>query len=161
MSNDSRERLQPALLDRLRDDEPEQKVEARNKRVITLKKLQDYVTRDLNWLLNTSSLSISNDLTPFPEVQTSVLNYGANSFAGISASSIETYMLERKVRQSILTYEPRILAKTLSVSVQEQDNMNRNAIVFHISGQLWAEPIPIALYIKTEIDLETGEVNLS
>ena len=161
MSNDSRERLQPALLDRLRDDEPEQKVEARNKRVITLKKLQEYVTRDLNWLLNTSSLSISNDLTPFPEVQTSVLNYGANSFAGISASSIETYMLERKVRQSILTYEPRILAKTLSVSVQEQDNMNRNAIVFHISGQLWAEPIPIALYIKTEIDLETGEVNLS
>lgn len=161
MSTGSRERLQPALLDRLRDDEPEQKVEARNKRVITLKKLQEYVTRDLNWLLNSSALGISDDLSSFPEVQNSVLNYGANSFSGISASSIEPHILERKVKQSILTYEPRILAKTLAVSVQEQDNMNRNAIVFHISGELWAEPLPIALYIKTEIDLETGEVNLS
>ena len=157
----SRERLQPALLDRLSDDEPEQHVEARNKRVITLKKLQEYVTRDLNWLLNTTALSISDDLSQFPEVENSVINYGANSFSGISASSIEPHLLERRLRQSILLYEPRILTKTLEVIVQEQDDMNRNAIVFHISGELWAEPLPIALYIKTEIDLETGEVNLS
>jgi len=161
MSTGSRERLQPALLDRLRDDEPERKVEARNKRVITLKRLQEYVTRDLNWLLNTSALGVSDDLSSFPEVQNCVLNYGANNFSGISASSIEPYILERKIKHSILTYEPRILAKTLVVSVQEQDDMNRNAIVLQISGELWAEPLPIALYIKTEIDLETGEVNLS
>ncbi|MBL4608696.1 MAG: type VI secretion system baseplate subunit TssE [Pseudomonadales bacterium] len=161
MTTGSRERLQPALLDRLRDDEPEHSVEARNKRVITLKKLQEYVTRDLNWLLNTTALSISDDLSSYPEVQNSVLNYGANSFSGISASSIEPHILERQLKKSIIAYEPRILAKTLDVQVVEQDNMNRNAIVFHISGELWAEPLPIALYIKTEIDLETGEVNLS
>ena len=157
----NRDRLQPALLDRLRDDEPEKTVEPRNKRAITLKKLQECVTRDLNWLLNTTALNISDDLSLYPEVQTSVINYGANSFAGKSISSIDPHILERQVKRSIKLFEPRILEKTLEVTMHRQDAKYRNAIIFHISGELWSEPLPIALYIKTEIDLETGEVNVN
>ena len=48
------EKLQPSLLDRLRDNEVEKTVESRSDRVISSRKLRDYAIRDLSWLLNTA-----------------------------------------------------------------------------------------------------------
>ena len=50
------ERLQPALLDRLTDDEPDKKVEAREARVFTKRRLRQAVLRDLAWLFNATRL---------------------------------------------------------------------------------------------------------
>ena len=47
----SRERLQPSLLDRLSDDDREQVVEPRDKRVLSMRDLRKAVLRDLGWLL--------------------------------------------------------------------------------------------------------------
>jgi type VI secretion system protein ImpF len=35
--------------------------------------------------------------------------------------------------------------------------MNHNALIFEIHGELWAQPVPLELFLKTEIDLETGD----
>jgi len=51
-----RERLQPSLLDRLTDDEPDQEVESRERRVLSVRGLREGVLRDLAWLLNTTNL---------------------------------------------------------------------------------------------------------
>ena len=50
------EHLQPSLLDRLTDDEPEEKAESRDQRVLSFQALKQCVIRDLEWLLNTGSL---------------------------------------------------------------------------------------------------------
>ena len=50
-----KERLQPALLDRLTDDSPDKQVESRDDRVISLKRLRQSVVRDLEWLFNTGA----------------------------------------------------------------------------------------------------------
>jgi type VI secretion system protein ImpF len=39
--------------------------------------------------------------------------------------------------------------------------MSHNAMTFEIEGQLWAQPVPQRIYLKTEVDLELGEVRLS
>ena len=39
--------------------------------------------------------------------------------------------------------------------------MAHNAMSFEIEAELWAQPVPLRLYLKTEIDLETGRVKLS
>ena len=31
---------------------------------------------------------------------------------------------------------------------------------FEIRGQLWSQPIPLQLYLRTEIDLENGDVSV-
>ena len=38
---------------------------------------------------------------------------------------------------------------------------HHNVIGVQIQGQLWAEPVPLELLLRTEIDLETGRVELS
>ena len=43
------ERLQPSLLDRLVDDNPGEQKESRDQRVLVIRKLRDFVLRDLAW----------------------------------------------------------------------------------------------------------------
>ena len=52
----TQERLQPALLDRLTDDEPGSLQEAVESRVINRNRLRELVLRDLAWLLNAPRL---------------------------------------------------------------------------------------------------------
>ncbi len=70
--------------------------------------------------------------------------------------------IERAVRQSILDFEPRILRNTLKVKAFiADDQMNRNALTFAIEGELWAHPLPLHMFLKTEVDLETGGVTVA
>src|SRR5271157_4316244 len=104
-----KERLQPSLLDRLTDDQPEKSVESRDRRVISLEKRRECVLRDLGWLLNTGRLSQVQDLDAYPEVARSVLNYGSIDLSGRHLSSTDLAELENAVKQAVLEFEPRIL----------------------------------------------------
>lgn len=151
------ERLQPSLLDRLTDNEPENKAESRAQRVLSLNRLKRSVLRDIAWLLSSSNLAVTEDLSQYPQVQDSVLNYGVPGLAGTTVSGMNIPLLERQIRQAILDFEPRILAKTLKVKVNVDDKkMSHKTVSFLIEGQLWAQPLPISLYLSTDLDLETG-----
>lgn len=153
------ERLQPSLLDRLTDNAPDSKTESRDVRVLSMRRLRHAVLRDLGSLLNTGHLETTEDLEAYPQVRNSVLNYGMPDIAGLTVSGTDTTALERSVRETIKKFEPRILPETLSVRIaRDVTAMGRNSMVFTIEGQLWAEPTPTMLYLKTEVDLETGDV---
>ncbi|PKL96537.1 MAG: type VI secretion system baseplate subunit TssE [Gammaproteobacteria bacterium HGW-Gammaproteobacteria-8] len=155
------ERLQPSLLDRLTDEAPQQRDEARSRRVISVSRLRHLVRRDLSWLLNAGHMEPLVDLEPYPEVRSSVLNYGIPDLSGTAVADLDREEIERLIKNALLSYEPRILARTLRVRADiSADRMNQNAIVFEIEGQLWAQPMPTELFLKTEIDLETGQVDV-
>jgi type VI secretion system protein ImpF len=157
-----KERLQPSLLDRLTDHEPGKSQEAREQRVFSVTRLREAVLRDLTWLLNTTNLEAGQDLEPFPEVARSVLNYGIPDLSGISVSGTDVPGLERALRQAISEFEPRILRDGLRVRLEiNETQMTHNAMTFLIEGELWAEPVPLRLYLKSEIDLDTGEATVS
>jgi type VI secretion system protein ImpF len=151
-----KERLQPSLLDRLADDEPYKKEESRDKRVLSFHKLKQSVMRDLEWLLNAGCLETVQNLSDYPQVRQSVLNFGIPDLAGTTASSVDSTTLERMLRKRILDFEPRILSRSLKIRVTEKGE--HNTIIFEIEGELWSQPIPERLYLKTILDLELGNV---
>jgi type VI secretion system protein ImpF len=157
------ERLQPALLDRLTDDEPDKKVEAREARVLSKRRLRESVLRDLAWLFNATRLEAVNSLATAPFVRKSVLNFGLPALSGSTASSFDVMDLTRAVREAILTFEPRILPSTLEVRtmLEAGDLDHHNVIGVEIQGQLWAQPIPIEFLVRTDFDLETGKVQIT
>lgn len=155
------ERLQPSLLDRLRDDEPGKTQESRDKRILSVSKLRESLKRDLAWLMNTGNLSDVQDLSEYPLVEASVLNYGMPDLTGITASGADVADIERRLRQAIQTYEPRIVKNSLRVNVVTSDEMTTNALVFEIRCDMWSEPVPERLYMKTEVDLESGGVRIT
>lgn len=151
------ERLQPSLLDRLTDSEPETRVESRAQRVLSINRLKRSVLRDLAWLLNCGSLAVIQDLSAYPQVKNSVLNYGVPDLAGTTVASTDMRLLESEIRQAILDFEPRILANSLKVNVDiNKEKMSHKTVSFLIEGQLWAQPLPVSLYLSTDLDLETG-----
>lgn len=157
------ERLQPALLDRLIDDHPDQKQEVRESRLITSKKLRVAVLRDLAWLFNCTRQS-DEELDPlaYPHAARSVVNYGLPSLAGTTLSGIDAGSLETRIREAILLFEPRLVAETLVVQalVSEKASDHHNQIQIEIQGNLWAQPIPLEMLLRTEMDLESGEVRI-
>jgi type VI secretion system protein ImpF len=66
------------------------------------------------------------------------------------------------LRRAILQFEPRILPRTVKIrAVIDEAQMSSNAIRFDIEGELWGQPLPQQLYLKTEVDLETGDIEVS
>lgn len=157
-----RERLQPALIDRLTDNAPATRVESRDERVLTLSQLRDSVLRDLEWLFNSVALEGAVDLTAFPRVAASVVNYGLPSLAGASASSTDPAVLERTLSTMIQRFEPRLVPGSVRVQSLAIDKPSEfNAIAFEIRAELWAQPAPLALRLRTEVDLEDGNVTVT
>ncbi|HWK12721.1 MAG TPA: type VI secretion system baseplate subunit TssE [Vicinamibacterales bacterium] len=156
------EQLQPALLDRLTDDQPDKKLEPRMERVMSKRRMREAVLRDLTWLFNTTRLDPEMDPATLPYARRSVINFGLPALSGQTASSLDISDLERSIRQAIVDFEPRILPGTLHVRALEVGRFeNHNVIGVEISGQLWAQPLPLELLMRTEIDLETGQVEVA
>ncbi len=155
------ERIQPCLLDRLTDDEPDNPRESRVSRVISPARYRDAVMRDLRWLFNTSSRLESAELEDFPEVARSVLSYGMRDLCGRISTSLDVSSLEREMTEAVLRFEPRILPESVRVRAVSHANANSPSVLsFEISAELWANPLPEHLFIKTEIDLETGHCKI-
>ena len=81
-----KDRLQPSLLDRLTDDEPEVTVESRERRVLSMNDLRRSVIRDIEWLFNAGNLASVLDLSEHDLVADSVVNFGLPDLAGATAS---------------------------------------------------------------------------
>jgi type VI secretion system protein ImpF len=156
------ERLRPSLLDRLTDDEPTEKREPIRMRFASARSLRESVVRDLGWLLNSVRLSSVQDLAAFPHVAKSALNFGLPDLAGRTLTSIDVPDIETQLRQAILHYEPRLVPETVVVSVRDTNSdMGINSMQFTIDAMLMAYPAPLALCLRTEIDLETGDVSVA
>ena len=97
-----------------------------------------------------------------PDVLGSVLNFGLPSLSGKMASRVDVSLLERAIRQAIVRFEPRILADTLEVRAMEATSVldTHNVIAFEIRGHLWSQPVPLEILLRTQIDLEAGQVQV-
>jgi type VI secretion system protein ImpF len=157
------ERLQPALLDRLTDEDPAVARESRERRVMSKNRLKQAVLRDLTWLFNATRLETSSQLSGAAHARRSVVNFGLPALSGRALSSLDLPALERTIRQTIEDFEPRVLADTLQVrALVERGDLDRhNVIGVEIRAQLWAQPVPLELLLRTDIDIETGQVELS
>ncbi len=132
------------------------------KSVGILNKITDCVKRDLTWLFNCNNMCEDVLLKEsYAEIETSVLNYGLPDLTGKTASSINIIELEEIIKQTILRFEPRILPKTLEVQLHEdKESMSHNTLVIEIKGDVWTDPVPVHLHLRTEIDLESGNVDV-
>ncbi|HEV7912453.1 MAG TPA: type VI secretion system baseplate subunit TssE [Albitalea sp.] len=158
---DVRNRLQPALLDRLTDDSPGDRLEAEDHRVMSKAQLRQAVLRDLGALFNAvQPLGAAADA--YPLLGDSVLNFGLPPLSGQLASKLDIGTLEGAIRQAIVRFEPRILPDTLEVRALESTSVldTHNVVEFEIRGHLWSQPVPLEILLRTQLDLEAGQVEV-
>lgn len=154
------ERLQPSLLDRLTDHEPSDLKERRETRVIDLRQLRDIIQRDLSWLLNTENGNSQIDADLYPNVAASTLNYGVQSVSGDYSTAERAEMIRKSIRSAVQVFEPRIHPGSLDVELRTGQDERRSVVSFDIRADMWAQPMPIELYLRTQVDVTTGELQL-
>ena len=161
MADPGSEHIQPCLFDRLIDENPEAQKDSRNERVISLKRYRDGVLRDLGWLLNAKAHLDTENIHLFGEAAGSVVNFGIPDFSGQLSSGLDIGKLEQLIRHAVEQFEPRIMAKTLTVkAVKSEHGAGPSILAFEIRADLWASPFPEQLFFRTQIDLETGQCTL-
>lgn len=153
------QRLRPGLLDRLMDHQPEQRTETVREQTVSEAELRLQVLRDLTWLFNTTRVGAGIDLSPFPHVERSVLNYGVVDLTGRTLSSMDTQALAMQIRRALTDYEPRLAPDNLQISVSlGAGQRGIAALIIEIDAMLCVEPLPLALQLRTEVDIDTGRV---
>lgn len=153
------DRLQPCLLDRLTDEEPGKREESRNQRIISVQRYKAGVLRDLEWLFN--SIGHFPDervgeatFADFEDAYRSVLNFGIRQLYGRLAPDIDE--IEKQLTDAIIVFEPRINRRTLRVKV----SIKRNLLSIELTGELWVNPLPEELFIRTDLDLESSQCSV-
>ena len=64
------------------------------------------------------------------------------------------------IRTAIERFEPRLLPGSLEVSLREDGDARGALVSFDIRAELWAEPVPLDLYLRTQLDVTTGQVTV-
>ena len=154
------DKLQPCLLDRLTDDEPDKREESRVQRIVSLQRYKAGVLRDLEWLFNSIGHfpdEKAGELTfgDYEEVFRSVVNFGVRQLYGRLAPDVDE--IEKQLYDALIVFEPRINRRTLRVKVA----LDRNILSIEVIGELWVNPLPEKLFVKTELDLESSGCSVS
>ncbi|MEP3330016.1 type VI secretion system baseplate subunit TssE [Sedimentitalea sp.] len=154
------ERLQPSLLDRLTDNEPGNLKETRESRVIDISRLRDIIQRDLSWLLNTTNTENSFDAAALPHVSRSVVNYGLREVSGEFSTAERAEKIRRSIQRAISIYEPRIIEGTVDVTLNPDGEGSDMMVALIIRADMWAQPLPLELYLRSQVDVTTGEISV-
>jgi type VI secretion system protein ImpF len=156
---------QKELLDRVVMLEQRRRFESREQRVMSLERLKQSVLRDLSWLLNTEYLEAAYSLERYPEVRSSVLNYGIPSIVGLTITDLTDTMrggLAKTLRDAIVRFEPRLDPDSIVVRTHaDKEQMDGRTLTFEIEAELIAEPAPLRLLLTSIVDLENGHATLA
>jgi type VI secretion system protein ImpF len=157
------DRLMPALLDRLIDDEPVKSSEADFSRSMNRSAYRQSVLRDLRWLFNATNTDSEIDFSGFDHARRSAINFGLPALAGQRFSELDWPRVEQMLRDAVICFEPRVLPETVEVKAITAATAlgHHNLLAFEIRGQLWSEPYPLELLLRSQIDLESGSVSIS
>lgn len=121
--------------------------------------LRATVRRELNWLLNTTCLELVQDLDPYPEVKTSVVNFGVRDLAGKVLTTRAINERARQICDCIRTFEPRMDAHQLEVEPLKTIEREQ-AVTFIIRGDISSAVQALPVEFKTDVELDTAAVTL-
>jgi type VI secretion system protein ImpF len=122
--------------------------------------LRATIRRDLAWLLNTTNFGALGSLEAYPEVESSVLNYGVPDLAGKTLHGRTILDRAREIRNAIRDFETRLDPDSLVVEpVSSKDRPN--SITVLIQAVIKSEVRPIAVQYRTDLEADTAAVEVA
>ena len=140
---------------------PNPEIESAERRMLSRNRLRECVHRDLRWLFNSMNLASSQDLTAFPEVAASVLNFGLPSFAGRMTTSIDAKDAAARLKRAIELFEPRLRDVRVTPQRAPGERADQDGTLeFNIEAELWGQPSSQHLQLRTRIDTLSGDISV-
>jgi type VI secretion system protein ImpF len=96
----------------------------------------------------------------FPNVRQSVVNFGVREVAGDFSTLDRAEMIRKSIHRAVDLFEPRIHKGSINVELRAGEQNRETVISFDIRADMWAQPMPLELYLRSEVDITTGELKL-
>lgn len=150
------------LLDRLSSVSNSQVAESTVARgELQLSDIKASILRELTWLLNTNQLETTVELSSWPAVQQSVLNYGVPQLAGKWEHFPDRIRLERDLAKIIQTFEPRLAKGSVQVSITQDDcHDDTHTLLMQLDAECQIVRQKLPLRIQARLDAETGQLSV-
>jgi len=127
---------------------------------VTEHTLLSEVRRDLQALLNTVNLNSTQDLSDFPEVQTSILNYGLPDLSVHVVDTIKIDRLADDIRDALIRFEPRMDPRTLQVIRDDSVESDTFKVRFLIKAEIRCDPVRIGSEFIADVDPAFGRIKI-
>lgn len=145
--------LRASLIDRLVDETPRRRREARPLRTQRIEELRAAVRRDLSWLMNTRTP------LPGPEYdrrELTVIDYGIPDFGGVSPESpSDRRRMAGRIARAIAAFEPRLQAVRVTIAPRMR---GERALSARIEAMLVVETVREPVAFETVFQQTTGTV---
>ncbi|MFJ3461297.1 type VI secretion system baseplate subunit TssE [Achromobacter spanius] len=153
-------RYLPSLIDRLLDNEPRSLRERPDAYAPDAAGMHRLIQRDLGLLLNTCNLGAALDAARHPHAARSAVNYGLPPLSGSLRANHSPAAIEKLVRDTIITFEPRLIPETLSVRVLPQSRGTYNVLQLEIKALMYWSPYPLEFLVRSRYDLEASHASV-
>jgi type VI secretion system protein ImpF len=131
------------------------------RRIATESLLKRDLGTDLGALVDTIDLASSIDLTDFPYVAKSVLNYGLPDISGVTAIAEETAVVGTNLKAALLRHEPRLKADTISIQRTDDEEDANQRVRFKVHAEMLCKPLDVPVEFVAEVDVGSGKVHVA
>lgn len=118
------------------------------------------VRRDLQALLNTVNLNSTQDLSDFPEVQNSILNFGLPDLSVHIVDTVRISRLAEDIHQALVRFEPRMDSRTLKVVRDENIESDTFKVRFLIKAEIRCDPVRVGSEFIADVDPAFGRIKI-
>lgn len=122
--------------------------------------VREELAHDVSILLNTINLSSAQDLSEFPLVERSVLNYGLIDAGGAAEERSVRNRLSAELMRVLEQYEPRLVDGTLRVEPYEPDKNDENTLWFTVYAEMKSSPVNLGLEFIAEVEQGAGRIEV-
>ena len=148
----------------LRDEKGERIIAARRvsaKAAISESGLRKEVLRDLEPLLNAVSMESSEDLSAFPQVRKSILNFGCPDIAHRTIDEARLSDIRGELETALMNYEPRLARDSIAVDRDEGFDRVELRIRFTVQADLLCNPVNVPVEFFADVECDTGNIVVS
>lgn len=113
---------------------------------------------DLAALVDTVALQSAEDLSAFPRIRKSILNYGIQDLTGVTVGSEAVDEIGENLKSALLQHEPRLNAATLTVERTKDEDEANERVRYRVRAEMICKPLDVPIEFVAEIDAASGKV---
>ncbi|MGF9759344.1 type VI secretion system baseplate subunit TssE [Microvirga sp. 0TCS3.31] len=123
--------------------------------------LKREVARDLEALMNTIAVESSLDMTGCDNARNSILNFGLPDIVKRSVDDAALDIIAGEIRTALINFEPRLVAKSISVTRDRTANLENLKARFRIQADLLCNPANVPVEFIADVELDIGRIAIS
>jgi type VI secretion system protein ImpF len=125
---------------------------------ISERDLHDVVATELSGLMNTVNFAAGTDLSAYPEVRTSILNFGFPDMIHRSIDESGVDDIGDELAWVLATFEPRLVKASIRVSRDRQIDPDSQKLRFAVTADLDSEPLKLPVQFLADLERDTGRI---